>query len=166
MADFDWGNLAGNLLNAGVGYLNNQMQLKQAKKLAKASAPRGGFPMLGFSGGMMTPAVPGWGTAAAGVGVLGGALGELGLDPNNPQSYLGQAVDAIQGQSCQKFKLAQSQRAVPISLISDVNPSTGRTHWWRHVGQPILFSGDVSHCRRVNKLLSKQTRRCGSRRPR
>lgn len=165
MPDIDWTNVISQGLQAGIGYVNNQMQLKQAKKMAKAQASGGGGyynpGIMGFSGaplptysvGQVGPAV------GAGVGVLGGIMSGLGLDPTNPQSYLGQAVDQVQGQSCQKFRVAAAQKAVPISLISDVNPYTGRMHWWRHVGQPILFSGDVSHCRRVNKLLGKATRR-------
>lgn len=165
MPDINWTDVIGQGLQAGIGYVNQQMQLKQAKKLAKIQAG-GGYPgsgIMGYPGAPMMLGYQGqapvYGPQQQGPSVFGQVMQGLGLDPTNPQSYLGQAVDQVQGQSCQKFRVAAAQKAVPISLISDVNPYTGRMHWWRHVGQPILFSGDVSHCRRVNKLLGKATRR-------
>lgn len=139
---------------------------KSAKAMQKANAGGGGYRPMG--GGYAGSAMQ-WGPLASGAaGVIGGLLGTgLQEDPNG-QSMIGRGIDYLQGQSgCAKFVSSPATtRSRPISLISDVNPSTGRMHWWRHVGQPVLFSGDVSHCRRVNKLLGKASRRASSRRGR
>lgn len=38
------------------------------------------------------------------------------------------------------------------SLVEFQNPITGRKAWYRNVGRPILFSGDLRACRRVNRI--------------
>ncbi len=37
-------------------------------------------------------------------------------------------------------------------LVRVTNPVTGRDVWYRNVGRPILFAGDIRTCRRVEKV--------------
>lgn len=53
---------------------------------------------------------------------------------------------------------ALTGRVSPERLLSAVNPATGTRTYWRHVGQPVLFSGDLGHCRRIAKVVSKAGR--------
>ncbi len=55
---------------------------------------------------------------------------------------------------------------VPIRDLTDVNPATGKTHFWRHMGTPVLFSGDLATVKRVSRIASRVNRRLGRRRPR
>lgn len=152
----DWlGDAVGGLARAVGDYA---IQKKSARSMRRSDTGGGGYrPMMSYAPG-------------AAVGIAGTIGGLLGYTPDGGQSLLGQGIDYLQGQSsgaCQKFVSSPATtKSRPLSLISDVNPSTGRMHWWRHVGQPILFSGDVSHCRRVNKLLGKASRKASSRRGR
>lgn len=56
--------------------------------------------------------------------------------------------------------------ARPVPLILQVNPATGRPTFWRHVGVPILFSGDLTACNRVARIAKRARRSTGRRRPR
>jgi len=47
------------------------------------------------------------------------------------------------------------------SLVEVVNPATGRKTWFRNVGRPILFSGDLRACKRVNKVAARARRSRG-----
>ena len=38
------------------------------------------------------------------------------------------------------------------SMVEIVNPMTGRKSWYRNVGRPILFSGDLRVCKRVDRV--------------
>lgn len=50
----------------------------------------------------------------------------------------------------------------PRSLIMQLNPSTGTPTFFRHAGRPIMFSGDRTLCKRIDKI----ARRAGRSRPR
>ncbi len=41
------------------------------------------------------------------------------------------------------------------SIVSAVNPLSGTTTFFRHVGQPVLFSGDARICKSVRKKARK-----------
>lgn len=47
------------------------------------------------------------------------------------------------------------------SLVEVVNPYTGKKSWYRNVGRPILFSGDLRACRRVRKIAGRARRARG-----
>ena len=49
-------------------------------------------------------------------------------------------------------------RARPLQMLEAVHPETGKVHYWRHMGRPILFSGDMAVCRRVGKVHSRLNR--------
>ena len=47
------------------------------------------------------------------------------------------------------------------SLVEVVNPITGKKSWYRNVGRPILFSGDLRACKRVRKIAGRARRARG-----
>jgi len=82
-----------------------------------------------------------------------------------------QAVQALRGgaltaASPGRFFQPTTRSVVPIRDLTDVNPATGKTHFWRHMGTPVLFSGDLATVRRVSRIASRVNRRLGRRRPR
>lgn len=155
------------LTQLGTAIVNPIMQMKAAKKQAKAIGAVNPMAMMGLGFNQPPPgqfqiagAAPGNGLltadAQAFLDSLTGGGGMMAGVTSGGSSTAGSPVGLF------RMPVA-GPRAVPLSLISQPSPSTGRTHYWRHVGQPIMFSGDVSHCRRVNKLLAKQARRAGRR---
>lgn len=53
-------------------------------------------------------------------------------------------------------------RATPVSEIQVRHPETGKICTWKYMGRPILYSGDLAACKRVNRV----ARRVARRRPR
>lgn len=47
------------------------------------------------------------------------------------------------------------------SLVEVVNPYTMKKSWYRNVGRPILFSGDLRACKRVRKIAGRARRARG-----
>jgi hypothetical protein len=145
----------GQALPAVQGYLNQQMQMKQAKKLAKAYGPMGAG-LMNFSMGL-GPQQPG---PYAGTYSMPSAPAGSTSPVTDVLSYLGFAGTGAGAAAtpCSLFKSVPSgMRYRAISLVTQEAPD-GSTHYWRHVGRPVLFSGDVSHCRRVNKILGRARR--------
>jgi hypothetical protein len=56
------------------------------------------------------------------------------------------------------------QRARAMTLLEAPHPETGQMHYWRHVGRPILFSGDVATAKRVRRISTKLSSQMGTRR--
>jgi len=54
----------------------------------------------------------------------------------------------------------------PQKDITQQNPVTGKIEFWRHMGRPVLFTGDLATVRRVSRVASRLNRRLGRRRPR
>jgi len=55
------------------------------------------------------------------------------------------------------FKPAQAT-ARAVRMIEARSPTTGKMHYWKHMGVPILFSGDLANCRRVGKVQARLNR--------
>jgi len=58
-----------------------------------------------------------------------------------------------------------------VSSFVTANPVTGNLSWFKNMGKPVLFSGDLAACRRVRRIASKartvsRTRRTAVRRRR
>ncbi len=53
-------------------------------------------------------------------------------------------------------------RATPVREIQAVNPDTGKIGVWKYMGRPILYTGDLAACKRVQRI----SRRVARRRPR
>lgn len=49
-------------------------------------------------------------------------------------------------------------RVTPTPTIMERNPQSGRLHVWKHMGTPVLFSGDLAACKRVTKVASRARR--------
>ncbi len=94
---------------------------------------------------------------------LGGALGPLLRQL--PGLVGGAAVGGFvagAGGDLQLFRPTMAgARAIP--LVMTPNPITGAPTFFRHVGRPILFSGDVATVRRVRKIAALTRRRLGGR---
>lgn len=90
--------------------------------------------------------------AGMGSAVLGGILGGLGTEALGLFGGGGGGVPALPGVAPGGiFQVTQpGLRARPLFHIT--NPSTGREVWYRNVGQPILWSGDLRTHKRVHKI--------------
>lgn len=64
------------------------------------------------------------------------------------------------------FFVQTPTRLRPQKDITQQNPSTGKIEFWRHMGRPVLFTGDLATVRRVSRVASRLNRRLGRRRPR
>lgn len=49
------------------------------------------------------------------------------------------------------------------TIFVQANPATGKATWFRPAGRPILWSSDLSACRRVRKVAGRARRRLGGR---
>lgn len=147
---------AGTLANIGANIAQGLITAKTQKKLLKAQMGIGQF----------TPMGAGFGAGGI-MGTVGSMLGLPGYDqptqmPAMPGTgVVSSAINYLQGQTvCPDMfrRPAAGPRSRAISLLSAINPDTGRLHFWRHVGHPILYSGDVSHCKTVNRILGRARR--------
>lgn len=147
MADTSWTDLIGQALNAGVGYVQGQMQLKQAKKLAKIQAAgSAGFPTLGtgnmsFYGGYgrANPIMSFGAPSAMPVDY------QLPAQPGNPLGDLGAMLGIGSGDvgaSCSLYRPGNAAAARPQRIVMQANPVTGKLGFWRYVGGPVEFQGD------------------------
>jgi len=57
------------------------------------------------------------------------------------------------------FGVPSPTAARPIREINAVNPVTGRIEFWRHMGRPLLFAGDLQAVKRVKRVAAKARRR-------
>lgn len=96
-----------------------------------------------------------------GIAELLGLNGGTGVGPMQLRQQTG-ALAVSPG----RFFQPTMRSVVPIRDLTDVNPATGKTHFWRHMGTPVLFSGDLATVRRVSRIASRVNRRLGRRRPR
>jgi hypothetical protein len=53
--------------------------------------------------------------------------------------------------------------ARPVSMFMVPNPMSGKPTFYRHVGQPILFAGDLTTCKKVEKVARRARRARGRR---
>jgi hypothetical protein len=126
---------------------------------------------LGGGGGLPGTPVLGSSFAAPALGALGGLLGRGaasvgGVIARNPVIsgtvggvLAGEALDAFQnGGGTAFFRQTMSgARAIPLVMIP--NPVTGAPTFFKHAGRPILFSGDLTAAKRVNKLAMRARRK-------
>jgi len=94
-------------------------------------------------------ALPGGALVASGLGALGRAI---------LPAFGGAAAGA--GALMLDAALSPRGRGMP-RLIMQTTPA-GNPTWYRHVGQPVLFSGDLATCKRVRKIAGR-ARRSGGR---
>jgi hypothetical protein len=120
-----------------------------ARTLPSFPFPMGGRP-LGFApgGGIQTmPAFP-VSRAAFDVGTRGGG-------------FLEEATESLGGLFRGQptfFELGMPRAARAVPQIEAQNPVTGRTHVWKHMGRPILYTGDLAACKRVSRISARVAR--------
>lgn len=142
------GDVLGTVTQAGATLLPQILQnraqeqaIKQQLKLAR------------FAGGSMS-GVP---TALGGAAGLLALLGEQGaMEAPDLLESLGMATGlegAIEREAVFYVPTASGVRAVPE--LQARNPVTGRINVWRNMGRPVLYSGDLSTCKRVNRISSR-----------
>jgi len=95
------------------------------------------FPAIGAIGGALARQIPGFlGGLAA--GEISGAV--AGGGPGTPMFRATMA-----GARAQFFRTQ--------------NPATGQDTWFRPAGRPLLWSGDLTACKRVNKIARRAKRK-------
>ncbi len=108
-----------------------------------------------FNIGGTMPVLPGgaqFQQAGLGSSLLGGVLGGLGTEALGLFGGGGGGLPALPGVAPGGIFRVTQPGLRARSLFHITNPSTGREVWYRNVGQPILFSGDLRTCKRVRKI--------------
>lgn len=177
---FDWGGFA----NQAAGIIGNIYQTKAQTKLLRQmnrmnagqwmAAARGQMAPPIYTGGIAQSFLPATVPAAGGglgsLGGLGGLLGgggmiagAAGLLPNLLPGGLEEVGSGTGLFGLDMFEPTKSgQRARKV--LRATNPSTGNDTYWRHVGAPMLFRGDLRVAKLVNKVAQRAARgraRCG-----
>ncbi len=104
-------------------------------------------------GGFQVPALLGMGELITSPGTTGGGI----------FSEIGERLTGAVAGRGSMFAYGQT-RARALPMLEAVHPETGKVHYWRHMGRPILFTGDMAVCKRVNRVRGKLNR--GRPRPR
>jgi hypothetical protein len=154
-------------------YLTGQPMISPTPPLGPSSYVVGGgyggdpmYSMARFTGGNL--ALPGGAPTTWWEGLLGAAVPILsqrfGMDDptSGPLDVLAQGTaEYISPQGCPSWLRPSTGVARPVRQLQVIHPQTGRVHWYRNVGQPLLFSGDLAVARRVGKLLGRGRARYG-----
>lgn len=75
------------------------------------------------------------------------------------------AMELFQGSGggCPTSPFTAGTAGARPTIFVAANPVTGRATWFRPAGRPILWSSDLSACRRVRKVAGRARRRLGGR---
>lgn len=152
-------------------------QARAARRQQRAAARVGGsmpFPQLsggfGFSPNLSLPSVGGGGFASSLLDALPGVLTAASpLIANLFEQEATEAPDllerlglatglegAVEREATFWIPTASGVRANPEIMAR--NPVTGRLSTWKNMGRPVLYSGDLATCKRVNKISSRVAR--------
>ncbi len=102
------------------------------------------------------------GTLGRIAGGVGGAIARRPVIAGTVGGVLAsEALDAFQngGGMGGQFFTATASGARAVSLVMLPNPVTGKPTFFKHAGRPILFSGDLTAAKRVNKLAMRARRK-------
>jgi len=114
-----------------------------AQQVAFPTTLATGFPLAtqaGF-GGLLQQFGQSTGLGIPGLDIVPQGIGSLGLQGSGLMSPFRRT---LAGASAQTFIAS--------------NPVTGRSTWFRPAGRPILWSGDLTSCKRVNKIARRAKR--------
>lgn len=75
------------------------------------------------------------------------------LDAYNALRGIGQMIPSLHGLPDRFYRSPGSVR--PVSELHAINPMTKKIHVWKHMGRPVLYSGDLATCKRVNKVAAR-----------
>lgn len=151
--------------------------------VAAPAAPTGYQPSRTFftSGDQMAGITDPWIQAALGglQGALGGYYGAPpGITPVAVEQPPGVPTSAggmpLPGSSAQGaispaaglrgfgtlFRPSQQAAWYPMRMVHQQHPTSGQMHYWRYVGKPLLFRGDLTSCKRVQRV-AKLAKRAG-----
>ena len=84
------------------------------------------------------------------------------------QEQLGLGSGGLAQSGCQTVPFNANvgqRRATPVRFVQ-ANPGTGKPTWFGPLGTPILFSGDLAACRRVERAAKRADKALKRRRPR
>jgi hypothetical protein len=135
--------------------LEQRLAREQRRGLSASGVPTSGFAPM---------AVPG---AIIGAGGALGAL--LGGQPGMLEE--GGLLEGLETDIEREGVMYRRGRQVvsPVRELYARHPTSGTIQVWKYAGKPILFSGDLAACKRVNKIASRAARsakRAGVYRPR
>jgi hypothetical protein len=133
------------VLQSGIGALGGVLA---ARAQARSYVPTG----------TAAGAIPPWLIGAGGAlgGLLGGGESSGGvIVPSTPGIFAGGPGDLLRTSYSNFFRQGSSARLTARRLLPVSNPTNGTVHYWRHVGTPVLFSGDLSHRKRLGKIARK-----------
>lgn len=135
----------------------SRIQEKQLKARARRAQPASFPPIGGVTAGL--------GIDFERAGFIDFNIGEggisLGIGPGEGGGGLPMAGLPSAGAAGGLWKPVRSSATGAIigararSIVSAVNPLSGTTTFFRHVGQPVLFSGDARICKSVRKKARK-----------
>lgn len=133
-----------------------EQQQKQALKLARLGAGFTGLTTGGVGPNYSGVPLPGVGTGAA-LGALGMLLGEEPgpLASGGILETLGLEGDVERTVTLWKRSGAGFR---PNRTITAQNPSSGSLSTWVNMGRPVLYTGDIAACRRVNRISARVAR--------
>lgn len=113
-------------------------------------------PLSVLPGGAMVPTLP----AAGGFQLAGFDIPGVDLvNPFAPQGT-GPSIQAIQqgGGAMSSLPFRPTMAGARASTFVVPNPVTGAPTWFKPAGRPILWSGDLSACKRVTKVARRARR--------
>ena len=148
-------------LNALFGRLGRGPQQRTFPGVPGPAQPLGGAvsfaQQTGVPMALPVSALPGGAPVMqAGFGdVFGGLLG---------QAFGGGGALTPMGAACPQLFTQAPQTLRAVRSFHITNPSTGKEVFFRNVGQPILFSGDLTVCKRVEKVARRARRASGRKR--
>lgn len=121
----------------------------------------GGGDWLSGLGGLATGVADIIGAVRGQRALPGGARGFFGT--NLPTIDL-PGIDIFQGGGCPTMPFTSAAASgVRAATFGVPHPVTGRWTWFKPAGRPLLWSGDLSACRRVRKIAGRARRRLGGR---
>lgn len=124
----------------------------------KATALPGGAPVHAGIGSEILDLAVG---AAQAIGGFEGIIPEigaaLGLREGGTQMANGRSL-TLPGADPGKIYRVRGPRLVPRREFFILNPSTGNLDWFKPAGRPLLWSGDLSACKRVDRLARRARR--------
>lgn len=154
------GDLLGDVIGGTTSVLNAASPAITAYLNARASRNAVGFSGVPVGAG----ALPGMGgmIPALGGAVLGGLLGESPGQLESGGIFEGLETE-IERDTVLWKRSGVGSKAYPVRVVYARNPSSGQLAAWTYAGHPVLYSGDLATCRRVNRITRRAAGRVGLR---
>jgi len=146
--------------------VTNAVQIFQAREAAKAAKAlaRSGRRRPSWMEGAMTFGGAGVPVAVGtGLGALAGGLGFLDPEAMEESTLLERL--GLEGDLERETTLWRRTASgfSPVRTVFARHPTNGSIKAWEYRGQPVLYSGDLATCKRVNKIARRAAARSGLR---